>query len=180
MAYTYFTAPRSDRCDLRYEMDWGDGSIGSINPWWASHIYEESGNYRVCLDVIGTSGEGEECILSFCTFIDIDCDGEKGEGKDSDVTITSRSSISDEIADVTIYPNPAFNEFDLKLSGTWGESLNLEIRDIQGRGQSSFVSPNFSSGDTHKVDISAFNSGTYLIRISDELGNIKIKKLVKI
>ncbi len=72
-----------------------------------------------------------------------------------------------EILPMQIYPNPV-SEF-LYLKSTVSESGTLRVFDLQGQLISTF-SLNIQNGATQNIDVTNFNSGTYLINFSSTNG----------
>lgn len=69
--------------------------------------------------------------------------------------------------DLQLYPNPADNALNLKLSGA-AKTVRLEVYSTVGVRVANYGKQSFSSGvNTHTLDISALKAGAYFLRVSD-------------
>jgi hypothetical protein len=73
-----------------------------------------------------------------------------------------------------VYPNPFHSVFKLKALKQGQEKYTLELFDLSGR---KLYTETVSGGD-RELDMSAYASGTYILRISDEQAEVH-KKIVK-
>lgn len=72
---------------------------------------------------------------------------------------------------VTIYPNPSNGIFNIESQ----ENMSIEVYDIIGK---LILSQKLSVG-TNSFDISNFNTGVYLLKVTNDNGNIQTHKLIK-
>jgi agmatine/peptidylarginine deiminase len=79
------------------------------------------------------------------------------------------------VSDVTIYPNPTTGE--LTIESGKSEIENVEIFDIVGKKQLSYHF--ISSSSHHNINISHLNNGVYFAKITNNLGQSVVKKIVK-
>jgi len=146
---------------LSYSWDFGDGTVSTLaNP---THLYSSIGNYMICLTV--SSGT---CTDTYCdtAFVDM---SHAGNGVLSLRTMRAPVGITEhaEIPGLLLYPNPAEDELTLEsefMKGT--PDTQLRVIDVLGREVISIAG--FSAPG--KIDISALESGMYLLKISNSNG----------
>jgi hypothetical protein len=81
-------------------------------------------------------------------------------------SINSTNTLNSEI-----FPNPASQQVFLKLVAS---SANVEVFDLMG--QSMLINANVSNGQA--VDISTLKGGIYLLKVSNNAGNVDVHKLI--
>ncbi|MGJ8744533.1 T9SS type A sorting domain-containing protein [Polaribacter sp.] len=74
----------------------------------------------------------------------------------------------DGLKSITIYPNPVKNAFSIQFNSDF---KNGEIYNISGRKVLNF--------STNKVNVNHLNSGLYILKLEDKLGNFYSKKWIK-
>jgi hypothetical protein len=74
-----------------------------------------------------------------------------------------------------VSPNPTGGAFNFTVSGLNGESVRVEVYNSLG---ALILSENISSNGIYHSDISAFESGMYMMKVKSETGEIN-KKIVK-
>ena len=79
------------------------------------------------------------------------------------------------IADFDISPNPANDFINLKIGNDFDQNGSISIYNIIGKK----VLNHFYSGQQTTLDINTLENGVYLIKIEDESGNKKTRKLIK-
>lgn len=85
------------------------------------------------------------------------------------------------IAIIGIYPNPSQGKINLQFAGSYNVEHNIMVLDLNGRvllEKSTGVFVNNSTIET--LDLSRLESGTYLIKIQDALGNVTTTKIQKL
>ncbi|MDB2385417.1 T9SS type A sorting domain-containing protein [Polaribacter sp.] len=80
-----------------------------------------------------------------------------------------------EFSDLSIYPNPAVDEVNLK----WNYSDNASIRIYNTQGRLVFYDKGLNLLNGHKIDVSAFNSGMYFVKLNSLKGEITKKLILK-
>ncbi|WP_299363210.1 T9SS type A sorting domain-containing protein [Winogradskyella sp.] len=75
--------------------------------------------------------------------------------------------------DLSVYPNPATNEINLK----WNKSDDVSIRIFNAQGKIIFYGKKVNLFNGLKVDVSSFNSGLYFVKLNTANGEIT-KKLI--
>lgn len=87
----------------------------------------------------------------------------------------SYTSISNEsFLEAKVYPNPSSGQ--IIIENPENTPVSVEISDIQGR---LLFYTDFSTFNLRIIDIESFNSGIYLLRLTDNLGNFKVHKIVR-
>lgn len=84
-------------------------------------------------------------------------------------TLSSSDFENDNV--ITIYPNPSNGIFNIESQ----QNMSIEVYDIIGK---LVLSQKLSVG-TNSFDISNFNTGVYLLKVSNDNGNIQTYKLIK-
>ena len=87
---------------------------------------------------------------------------------------TSVEDHTSNISDVNVFPNPAVNT--LNISGLSNSVERIEILDLSGR-VVDVVSTNTVNETAVTVNLNAYNSGTFLLRVSDK-ENVSVNKFV--
>ncbi|MCB0399211.1 MAG: T9SS type A sorting domain-containing protein [Winogradskyella sp.] len=83
-------------------------------------------------------------------------------------------SVNDfEFSDLTLFPNPATNEVNLK----WNKPEDVSIRIFDTQGKIMFYGKKINLFNGFKVDVSSFNSGIYFVKLNSSKGEIT-KKLI--
>jgi hypothetical protein len=77
--------------------------------------------------------------------------------------------------DLTIYPNPANNEINLK----WNNSEDVSIRIYNTQGKIVFYGKKVSLLNAYRIDVSSFNSGIYFVKLNSTKGEITKKLILK-
>jgi hypothetical protein len=100
----------------------------------------------------------------------------KGSTAVIDVTAVAENMNSN--IDVTIYPNPAVKNVNVRFLQKETSSVKIELLDINGNRVSNLFSSDNFKGEINKTfDISNFSKGIYFIKCSDE-NSSSLKKLI--
>ena len=78
-----------------------------------------------------------------------------------------------EFNDLSLYPNPATNEVNLK----WNMSEDVSVRIYNTLGKLMYYGKKINLFNGYKIDVSSFSTGVYFIKLNSSKGEI-IKKLV--
>jgi photosystem II stability/assembly factor-like uncharacterized protein len=85
-------------------------------------------------------------------------------------------SVNDfEFSDLTMYPNPANTEVNLK----WNSSEDVSLRIYNTLGKLVFYGKKVNLYNGYKIDISSMNSGVYFVKLNSTKGEITKKLIVK-
>lgn len=152
---------------LSYYWDFGDGDTSTLaNP---THLYSSIGNRMVCLTVSGGT-----CTDTYCdtAFLDM---SQAGNGVLSLRTVHAPVGITEhtKISGLVLYPNPAENELMLDSKYPMSD-VQLTVIDMLGREMISIT--RWSAPG--KIDVSALESGMYLLKISNSQGQT-VRSFVK-
>ena len=79
-----------------------------------------------------------------------------------------------ELNNISVYPNPSNGVFTISATGT--KIKEVRVMDVFGR---IIIEINALSTNTFNLDISQYSQGIYYIRITNENGEIMVKKLIK-
>ena len=95
--------------------------------------------------------------------------GFDGEVEDYTINVTSTLAIEEFGFDnLLVYPNPSKGEFTVKLNSSLSSNIKIEVYDIRGRNIYREVFKD--TGDLNeKIDLRKFESGIYIMNISDGL-----------
>lgn len=80
-----------------------------------------------------------------------------------------------EFNDLSMYPNPALNEVNLK----WNKPENVSIRIYNLEGKIIFYGKNVNLFNGLKIDVSSFNTGLYFVKLNSVNGEITKKLILK-
>jgi hypothetical protein len=78
--------------------------------------------------------------------------------------------------DLSLYPNPAQDEFRLQTASPIGYGITVNIHDMFGKRLSSM--PLSELSDEAAFDVRAFAAGTYIVEVTSEMGQRKVFRLV--
>jgi photosystem II stability/assembly factor-like uncharacterized protein len=80
-----------------------------------------------------------------------------------------------EFNDLSMYPNPATNEVNLK----WNKSEDVSIRIYDTQGKIMFYGKNINLYNEFKIDVTSFNDGVYFVKLNSNKGEITKKLILK-
>jgi len=90
-------------------------------------------------------------------------------------------SAKDNLDNVSIYPNPSFDELNLTAELVKDENLLIEIFDVSGRRIFTVNKGSLAKGKHYfKLDVSTFNQGLYFVKTSTSNKIIANKKFIKL
>lgn len=134
-----------------YAWNFGDGTTIANGPASISHTYAEDGTYNVSVTISNDCGS---------------------ETLTQSITIQNTASLEEnQIAGLSIYPNPANDLLTIEMTST--EVANVTIFSVTG----SKVHEIESISGTTKVDVKNWNKGIYLVHITSN-GKTSITKLI--
>jgi len=142
-----------------------DNSVGSINKWlWdfgdkatlisdhseqVSHLYADSGYYRVCLSTTATNGQQ----FTACQEIRI------GNSQSSIVTDVDNKPVILQNSPLMLYPNPVSDKLNLVITGS--DYQQIQIYNLYGQLVKTMT---IHSAGIHEIDVSLLRAGIYLIK----------------
>ncbi len=77
-----------------------------------------------------------------------------------------------------IFPNPAMETINIKLSSNYSGMLNIELLSMDGKTQYNQTIENANQSEGYSVDVSDFTSGIYLLKLTSSENSI-VKRIVK-
>ena len=99
-----------------------------------------------------------------------------GQFEYSEILLANCSNIAEPV--IEVYPNPVLNTAKLKIANWSTDKLKIEIYDMLGKQVYQSQINLFDGYTEEKINLSKYNSGIYLIRISDgqTIENLRIEK----
>ena len=143
---------------LTYDWDFGDGTTSSnMDP---SHTFQFPGFYIVCLTVTDSCGKSDQ----YCDTLDLPL---------------MPTSIELEVLEnaISIFPTPTKSNLNVEISGLDAEAV-LELTDIRGRLLNRVRLPRSAADQIHKIDMSEYAQGVYLLSVMSE-GQKVVRKVMK-
>lgn len=124
--------------------DFGDGNTSILaNP---THTYASIGTYTVCLTVTDSCATDSSCML---------------------VNLQTTGITLNQLEGLAIYPNPSLNNF--QVAGLFdGQNVELEMLSITGK----IIEKQFISNQSI-INTDKLTKGTYIVRIKNNLGEIR-------
>lgn len=89
----------------------------------------------------------------------------------SNKTVPSRM-----ISDIDIYPNPVRDQLQVNWKQTDTETITLDVYAMDGQ---TILTQRIKESDQFRLDVSALNTGIYVIRMQNESGEVQSVKFVK-
>ena len=159
--------------DTYYFWTFGDGNESDEpNP---THVYEEVGNYEVCLTVTQMVGNFLECVATHCDTLLIDVEGIVRQQLTLNVLFPGQTinGVGEKGGQLNVLPNPASDVFRIQ-SGAGVESA--VVRTMDGRWVGRWV-----AGGLQSLEISSagWPSGLYVIESQTGNGIVRSRVLVQ-
>ena len=151
----------------------GDGNESDEpNP---THIYEEVGNYEVCLTVSQMVGNLLECTSTYCDTLMIDMDGLVRQQLVLNVLFPGQTinSVSEQTLNLDVFPNPASEVLSVRVAA--GIEL-VEVRTTDGRLLGQWAGQNLK---TIEVPCAAWPSGAYVMHVRTSEGEVRSRVLIQ-
>lgn len=137
--------------------DFGDGNVSTdMNP---THEYMSNGTYIISLSVVDSCGNDS----TFTKEVLID----------SDLAVGALINP----ANLSIYPNPASDQVNIKFSMKEEKEVNIDILDLTGRVVTNAYNKTTAS-DNVLVNTADLNAGNYMVVITSKDGLRQVEKLV--
>ncbi|MEO6903016.1 MAG: T9SS type A sorting domain-containing protein [Bacteroidia bacterium] len=93
-------------------------------------------------------------------------------------TVTEVNKPVEQLAKLTLFPNPAVNEVSVKFNYLPTTTATIDLVDISGKMIESFKTGDLSSSnDIYKLDITNYPKGTYFVRVVADKG-MDVQKLI--
>ena len=159
--------------DTYYFWTFGDGmESDEPNP---THVYEEVGNYEVCLTVTQVMGNLFTCTAVYCDTLMIDMDGLVRQQLTLNVLFTGQTlnSVAEQEATLSVFPNPAADAFRIHASAGIESAV---VRTMDGRWVDRWI-----AGGIRSMEISSagWPTGAYVIEARTVRGVVRSRLLVQ-
>jgi hypothetical protein len=105
-----------------------------------------------------------------------DSNGCSGVSDTTNITIVGIANAMQDWTGISIYPNPARDEFRLRTESPIGYGITVNITDMFGRRLYSKGLPQL--GHEVAFDLKAFATGTYMVEVFSEMGQRRVFRLV--
>ncbi len=155
---------------------WGDGDTSFT--MFPTHVYSSPGTYIVCL-YLQTNGPNGPCTDYFCDTLSVDSAGNiiMKNGNAFTVVVQDPATIGVEeeaVAHLELYPNPADDYITIK--GQLEGEVQWQLIDIRGT-MVAQGSTRSNGNENLTVDVSAYPTGMYILRVKDDriIDHFKIK-----
>ncbi|MDB5283217.1 MAG: hypothetical protein JWO06_2292 [Bacteroidota bacterium] len=184
---------RHDTCDLVITVD--STGIDTINGYTLKTLYLSSEDQAFdgkILEHIGHTGRSQPGIVYHCYgeitdmdyYLGLRCYEDSifgfhsfGIAPSCDYTVTGITTLSSAPFEFKIFPNPAVESCALQFSGT-AINYSISLFDIQG--QLLAFPSNITQNASFNFNTSSLSAGMYSIRVSDNRGNVVVKKMLKL
>jgi hypothetical protein len=147
------------------------------------HNYAASGFYNICLYL----NDGNGCTDSFCTNVFVPRYNMNHNVNMVHQAIihpnpngaTGIQAVTNNLGAIKVCPNPCSNEMSLELNTKENTHLNLNIKNALGQTVQS-IKLNAQVGfNQFNINTSEFESGIYILQLSDDTNKVSTIKFVK-
>jgi len=159
--------------DTYYFWSFGDGNESDEpNP---THIYDEVGNYEVCLTVTQVMGNLFTCTTTYCDTLMIDMDGLVRQQLTLNVLFPGQTinSVSEQTLNLNVFPNPASEVLSVRVAA--GIEA-VEVRTTDGRLVGQWAGQNMQA---FEVPCAAWPSGAYVMQVRTSEGEVRSRVLIQ-
>ena len=159
--------------DTYYFWSFGDGNESDEpNP---THIYDEVGNYEVCLTVTQMMGNLFTCTTTYCDTLMIDMDGLVRQQLTLNVLFPGQTinSVSEQTLNLNVFPNPASEVLSVRVAA--GIEA-VEVRTTDGRLVGQWAGQNMQA---FEVPCAAWPSGAYVMHVRTSEGEVRSRVLIQ-
>tara|TARA_B110001452_G_scaffold131905_1_gene109581 strand:- start:2108 stop:4690 length:2583 start_codon:yes stop_codon:yes gene_type:complete len=155
--FTSFTNSTPSLNNYNFTWNFGDGDVVSSNAQTINHLYDYNGLYSVTLTA---TNKNTGCVDSLFQNEYIYCNG----GQNPPLSVGEYKA-----GDITIYPNPTYDEITLKINDYQGP-IKVQIHDLNGK--------LVKEGKERNIDLTSLESGIYtlLVTYGDKEMSLKVMK----
>jgi hypothetical protein len=89
----------------------------------------------------------------------------------------SSCRVSNAGPEVNVYPNPSLGQITVEFTSSTSSSFNLELTDLTGRVIRSEELKAVAGTNYHPMDLGDLRKGMYAVRMSDNSGNVIVKRI---
>jgi hypothetical protein len=181
----YFAVDSSDRMNVyivntstgtnnktKYYWTFGDGTGSNAkNP---VHTFSSPGKYGICLTIFDTL---VNCYSTYCDSVSLDTNGIILFVIDSkDLSLINKDGF---ISVVNVYPNPSAGTIHISLMALRNGHVQMDVMNSSGQIVNSSRFEALSGSNVRELDLSAYDSGLYCVRIQSGDFSKTIKFIVK-
>ena len=159
--------------DTYYFWSFGDGNESDEpNP---THIYDEVGNYQVCLTVTQMVGNFLECTSTYCDTLMIDMDGIVRQQLVLNILFPGQTvnAVIEQDLTMDVHPNPATDVFRIRAEAGIESAV---VRTMDGRWVGRWVS---NGQQTMALPCEGWPTGAYLLEVRTAEGVMRSRVLVQ-
>lgn len=159
------------------EISWNFGDGNYSNEEYPTHIYEDYGNYAVCVTMwtltttepVDWTMDFDTCQVSFCDSIGITLFAPQEDG--FTLNIVSELSLgvaefNSNISKMEIFPNPANDEITLNFDLKTNEQITYSIYDHSGKIIARWNRNLISGLQNEQINLNDYTSGLYLLELT--------------
>ena len=145
--------------------------------WMAADLKAQSNFVAAGGDASGTGGSASYSAGQTDYVSKTGTGGTMTEGVQQPFEITVISGINEDRIDLnaTVFPNPASDFVQLRVSGDINPNLVYELVDVNGK----IIEKNPVITTLTKVDMSSLSKGTYFLKVNDSDKTIKSFQIIK-
>ena len=159
--------------DTYYFWSFGDGNESDEpNP---THIYDEVGNYQVCLTVTQMVGNFLECTSTYCDTLMIDMDGIVRQQLVLNILFPGQTvnAVVEQDLTMDVHPNPATDVFRIRSEAGIESAV---VRTMDGHWVGHWVS---NGQQTMALSCEGWPTGAYLLEVRTAEGVMRSRVLVQ-
>ena len=159
--------------DTYYFWSFGDGNESDEpNP---THIYDEVGNYQVCLTVTQMVGNFLECTSTYCDTLMIDMDGIVRQQLVLNILFPGQTvnAVFEQDLTMDVHPNPSTDVFRIRSEAGIESAV---VRTMDGRWVGRWVS---NGQQTMALPCEGWPTGAYLLEVRTAEGVMRSRVLVQ-
>jgi hypothetical protein len=150
---------------------WNFGNGQSSNLWHPELVYDTAGTYLVTLIITDSLGY-TDTLKQYIYKPNCEYENTRYSLNNENEVLSGLNATNDNTFNVIIKPNP-FNNL-IYLNEKYGHQFNYTIFDLQGNA----VINSLAKSNNFSVDLSAFATGMYIVKIEIE-GTFKYHKIIK-
>ena len=172
MPYNVIAYVDEPEADTYYFWTFGDGmESDEPNP---THVYDDLGNYEVCLTVTQVTGNLFSCTAVHCDTLMIDMDGLVRQQLTLNVLYPGQTinAVAEQQTTMAVLPNPAGNHFRIQAEGI----ESAVVRTMDGRWVGRWAAGGL---DTMEISSSGWPNGAYVIEVRTANGIVRSRVLVQ-
>ena len=172
MPYNVIAYVDEPEADTYYFWTFGDGmESDEPNP---THVYDDLGNYEVCLTVTQVTGNLFSCTAVHCDTLMIDMDGLVRQQLTLNVLFPGQTinAVAEQQTTMAVLPNPAGDHFRIQAEGI----ESAVVRTMDGRWVGRWAAGGL---DTMEISSSGWPSGAYVIEARTANGILRSRVLVQ-